>query len=83
MSQTCETVRVKALDPEQGEFVLINKSDFDENLYELYEEPTGKPSDGLKVEELKTALEAKGIAIPDGVTKKADLAALLDSAPAA
>lgn len=37
-----------------------------------------KPSDGLKVEELKAALEAKGIAIPDGVTKKADLAALLD-----
>lgn len=39
---------------------------------------TAKPSDGLKVEELKAALEAKGIAIPDGVTKKADLAALLD-----
>ncbi|MBB1599965.1 hypothetical protein [Variovorax sp. UMC13] len=37
-----------------------------------------KPSDGLKVEELKAALEAKGIAIPEGVTKKAGLAALLD-----
>ena len=39
----------------------------------------GKPTDGLKVEELKAALEAKGIAIPDGA-KKADLAALLDAA---
>ncbi|MDN8612790.1 hypothetical protein [Variovorax ginsengisoli] len=38
-----------------------------------------KPSDGLKVEEIKAELEAKGIAIPDGVTKKADLAALLDA----
>jgi hypothetical protein len=40
----------------------------------------GKPSDGLKVEEIRAALEEKGIAIPDGVTKKADLAALLDGA---
>lgn len=44
-------------------------------------EAGGKPSDGLKVEELKAALEAKGIAIPEGA-KKADLAELLDSAPA-
>lgn len=39
-----------------------------------------KPSEGLKVAELKDALGAKGIAIPDGVTLKADLAALLDAA---
>jgi hypothetical protein len=39
-----------------------------------------KPSDGLKVDELKEALAAKGIAIPDGA-KKPDLAALLDAAP--
>lgn len=44
-------------------------------------EAGGKPSDGLKVEELKAALEAKGIAIPEGA-KKADLAELLDNAPA-
>ncbi|MNR53757.1 hypothetical protein D3C85_1738230 [compost metagenome] len=41
-----------------------------------------KPSDGLKVEEIKAALAAKSIAIPDSVTLKADLAALLDAAPA-
>lgn len=42
--------------------------------------PDGKPSDGLKVDEIKAALAAKGIAIPEGVTLKADLAALLDGA---
>lgn len=40
---------------------------------------TGNPSDGLKVPELKAALEAKGIAIPEGALK-ADLQALLDGA---
>ncbi len=39
----------------------------------------GKQSGGLKVEELKTALAAKGIEIPDGA-KKSDLQALLDKA---
>lgn len=38
-----------------------------------------KPSDGLTVPQIKDALAEKGIAIPDGVTKKADLAALLDA----
>lgn len=42
-------------------------------------EEGGKPSDGLKVEELKAALEDKGIAIPEGA-KKPDLQALLDAA---
>lgn len=41
-----------------------------------------KPSDGLKVSELIAALEAKKIPIPDNA-KKADLQALLDSAPQA
>lgn len=43
-------------------------------------EGDGKPSDGLTVAQLKEALEAKKVAIPDGVTLKADLAALLDAA---
>jgi len=37
-----------------------------------------KPSDGLKAAEIKAALAEKGIEIPEGVTLKADLAALLD-----
>lgn len=43
-------------------------------------EEGGKPSDGLKVDEIKAALASKGIEIPEGVTLKADLAALLDAA---
>lgn len=41
-----------------------------------------KPSDGLNVAQLKEALTAKGVAIPENA-KKADLAALLDATPAA
>lgn len=46
------------------------------------EEPDGdaKPSGGLTVAQIKEALEAKGVEIPEGVTLKADLAALLDAA---
>lgn len=39
----------------------------------------GKPSDGLSVAEIKAALAEKGVDIPEGVTLKADLAALLDA----
>ncbi|MBT2299268.1 hypothetical protein J7E70_02215 [Variovorax paradoxus] len=70
----------------QGPFVLINEGDFDPKKHELYEpqpEIEKKPSDGLKVDEIKAALAAKNIVIPEGVTLKADLAALLDAAPAA
>lgn len=38
-----------------------------------------KPSEGLTVAEIKEALAAKGVDIPEGTTLKADLAALLDS----
>lgn len=40
---------------------------------------TSRPSDGLKVEELRAALEERGIEIPEGA-KKADLQQLLDEA---
>jgi len=79
MSETCETVKVKPASPEQGDFVVINKSDFDASVYQLLDAPTAKPSDGLKVEEIKAALAEKGVVIPDGMTLKADLAALLDA----
>lgn len=44
-----------------------------------FKDLTGKPSDGLTVPQLKEALASKGIAIPDGVTLKAELADLLDN----
>jgi hypothetical protein len=54
-------------------------ADDEAKIRELVIAPTAKPSDGLKVDELKAALTAKGIEIPDGALK-ADLAALLDGA---
>lgn len=77
-----DTVKVKR---EGGRgFRIINKSAFDPKKHELIEDAAAakggdpKPSDGLNVEQIKAALSEKQIAIPDGVTKKADLAALLD-----
>lgn len=37
-----------------------------------------KPSEGLTVQQLKDALAAKSVTIPEGTTLKADLADLLD-----
>ena len=42
------------------------------------EAPASKPSDGLKVDEIKAALTAKGVGF-EGVTKRDELAALLDA----
>lgn len=84
MSEEAGVLRVKPWGKDQGEYVRINECDFDPNFHELLDAPkkaesNGNPSDGLKVEELKAALEAKGIAYTADA-KKADLAALLDTA---
>ena len=74
-----ETIKVKPWGKDQGDFVVINKEDFDPEVHELLD---GEP-DGAKkatVAELRAALEAKGVEVPDGA-KKADLQALLDAAP--
>lgn len=73
-----ETIKVKPWGKDQGDFVIINKSDFDPEVHELLD---GEP-DGAKkatVAELRAALEAKGVEVPDGA-KKADLQALLEAA---
>ena len=65
-----ETVNIKA-DNDAG-FRVINKDDFDETQDALFD-------DGAKVQtvaEIRDALTAKGIEIPEGA-KKADLLALL------
>lgn len=59
----------------------VNSDELANKLAEF--EASKNPSDGLTVAEIKEALAAKNIAIPDGVTLKADLAKLLDEAPAA
>lgn len=75
-------VRIRPCEQHQcpgHDFVEINESDFDPDIHELFEaEGAKKASKGLNVDELKAALEASGIAIPEGA-KKADLQALLDA----
>lgn len=56
----------------------VFSADDEAKVHEAVKPVARKPSDGLKVEDLKAALAEKGIAIPDGITLKADLAALLD-----
>lgn len=70
-----KVIKVKPWGEEQGDFVLINETDFDPDKHEHYEEEKQK---SLTVAEIKLLLAEKGIVIPDGVTKKDDLQALLD-----
>lgn len=39
---TCPTVRVMPTSEEQGAYVVINESDFDEKVHVLYTEPEPK-----------------------------------------
>jgi hypothetical protein len=71
----CPVVRVKH-DNHEG-FCEINESDFDPKKHELFDSDEGAKK--ATVAELREALTAKGIEIPEGA-KKADLLALLDSA---
>lgn len=68
-----QTIKVKPWGEDQGDFVIINKDDFDEDVHELLE---GEELKKATVAELRAALEAKGIKAPEGA-KKADLQALL------
>lgn len=80
--ETPKTIKVQPWGEGQGDHVVINEADFDSKFHKLLDEAGsagGKPSDGLKVDEIKAALEAKGIEIPEGA-KKPELAKLLDEA---
>lgn len=39
-----ETVKIKATHESQGEFVIINKEEFDKDKHELYKEPRKRVS---------------------------------------
>lgn len=66
----------------RSHFGAVFTADDEAKVRDLVKPAVKKPSDGLKVEELKAALAAKGVEIPEGVTHKADLAALLDGGAA-
>ncbi len=42
MTQVCETIKIKPSHKSQGDFVEINKEDFDPKLHEKFEEKKGK-----------------------------------------
>lgn len=46
-----ETIRVKPAHPSQGEWVVINKADFDSAAHELYEE--AQPADNVPAKRKK------------------------------
>ena len=50
MSDVCETVRVKPWSKDQGDFVVINKEDFDKNKHEVFKgkTPGGAPPPAAK-----------------------------------
>jgi hypothetical protein len=49
MSDTVETIRVMPVHPSQGAWVVINKSDFNPAMHELYsEEPQAQDSPVVK-----------------------------------
>lgn len=76
---------IAQMDSSRGQFFIDNGSAVEvkdgegEVVASAPQLPGPKPSEGLKVEDLKAALQSKGIAIPDGA-KKQDLADLLDGA---
>lgn len=74
-----ETIKVKAWAEGQGDHVVINKSDFDPDMHEMFEPPVEQ---GLTVKQLKEALTEKGIEFPP-TAKKAELQTLLDVAAGA
>ena len=76
------TIKIKPSHPSQGDHVVINAEDFDTKKgHVLLDDPDAEFEGAKKatVPELRAALEAKGIEIPEGA-KKADLQALLDAA---
>lgn len=77
MSDSIETVKVKPWSDDQGDYVLINKDDFNPELHELLDAPAG----GSTKAELQAALTAKNVDFPSNATK-AELQALLDKANA-
>lgn len=81
-----ETIKVQPWDPAQGDFVVINKDDFDpEKHTEYVDQPNSGEVDGtqptakkvnLTVDQIKEILASRNIEIPQGA-KKDELIALM------
>jgi hypothetical protein len=73
------TIRIKSEPSDDNPlgFVIINESDFDASVHELFD-AAPEPA-GLTAKQLKAALVEKGLEFPSNASK-ADLQALLDAA---
>jgi hypothetical protein len=71
----CTVVKIMPSSPEQGEYVVINESDFDASVHTLFgvDEKTS-----MSKAELQAALDAKGIAHKPAMSK-AELQSMLDA----
>ncbi|MFK3794727.1 HeH/LEM domain-containing protein [Pseudomonas sp. NPDC088444] len=72
-----KTLKVKPWGKDQGEFVVIDASVFDESIHTLFD-PAGGIKEG-SVADIKAKLDALGVEYKAGASK-ADLQALLDQA---
>lgn len=74
------TMKIKSSHPEsQGPFVVIDKENFNPDVHEEYVEGAEVAPADMNVAQIKAALAAKVIEIPDGA-KKSELLELLTSA---
>lgn len=75
-----ETIKIKSTDPEsQGDFVVIEKADFDVTVHEEYDENAPAAPAKLTVPQIKSKLDELGIEYPSNA-KRDDLIALLPAA---
>ncbi|WP_052506143.1 hypothetical protein [Pseudomonas sp. MRSN 12121] len=69
-------IKVKPWGEGQGDFVHINEEDFNPDFHELLDE-AGKSGKALSIDEIRAALNAKGVTFEAGAKKPA-LQKLLD-----
>lgn len=76
-----KTIKVKPWGEGQGDFVVINESDFDPDRHELFDAPEGddKAAAPVTAAMLREALDARGVHYKPAASK-AQLQALLDEA---
>ena len=73
------TIKIKPSHASQGDFVIIEESDFDPAIHSLLDSEEPKEPEKLSIGAIRTALKEKGIEFHESA-KKQELQALLDSA---
>ena len=75
----CATIKIKSDDDQHvGGFIVINESDFDPDVYELFEGESLASAKPMGIAQMREMLTAKGVLF-DPAAKKSDLVALIDA----